>query len=247
MHGAAWSAHAHWLLGHDDAARSSCREAIELARSLDHPYSLAVALAYGAITHQMRGDRAELRGAVAELRELCDRYGFAYYREWALVLDGWCRGGTAGHRPGPARHRQPRSAGSFARMPYWLSLLADLLDRDRRPRRGARDPGRRRRRRAQARDDVWWLPEVLRMRAAHDERRTAAVARLRAAADLAAGARQRRAAAALRTRPRRSAAFARRSRPFPRDADGERPRERCANAPFLASGVRPTATRRRPS
>jgi len=45
VHGTAWSAHAHWLLGDDDAALSASRNAIELARSIDHPYNLAVALA----------------------------------------------------------------------------------------------------------------------------------------------------------------------------------------------------------
>ena len=47
VHSMAWAAHAHWLLGHDDEALSSCHEAIKLARAIDHPYSLAVALAYG--------------------------------------------------------------------------------------------------------------------------------------------------------------------------------------------------------
>ena len=56
MHGTALAAHAHWLLGHDDEALAACREAITLARAVDHPYSLAVALAYGGITHQMRHD-----------------------------------------------------------------------------------------------------------------------------------------------------------------------------------------------
>ena len=54
VHATAWAAHAHWLLGHDADALSACNEAIKLARTIDHPYSLAVALAYGAITHQMR-------------------------------------------------------------------------------------------------------------------------------------------------------------------------------------------------
>ena len=49
VHGTAWAAHAHWLLGHDAEALSSCNDAIKLARAIDHPYSLAVALAYGAI------------------------------------------------------------------------------------------------------------------------------------------------------------------------------------------------------
>ena len=63
VHGKAWAAHAHWLLGHDADALSACREAIGLARSIDHPFSLAVALAYGCITHQVRNDMTGLRDA----------------------------------------------------------------------------------------------------------------------------------------------------------------------------------------
>src|SRR6266571_3030964 len=85
-------------------ARRRCpvqlRGRIRLGREIEHPYSLAVALAYGAITHQMRRDMAELGDTVGELRELCDRYEFAYYREWGLVLDGWSRADESGcHRP----------------------------------------------------------------------------------------------------------------------------------------------------
>ena len=96
MHGTAWAAHAHWLLGNDDDALATSHEAIRLARSIDRPYSPAVALAYGCITHQMRHDLPELKAAVNELRGLCERYGFAYYREWALILHGWSAGDEAG-------------------------------------------------------------------------------------------------------------------------------------------------------
>ena len=58
VHGVAWSAHAHWLLGNSEKAIASCREAVELARSKDHPYSLAVALGFSATTHQLVHDRA---------------------------------------------------------------------------------------------------------------------------------------------------------------------------------------------
>ena len=183
VHSMAWAAHAHWLLGHDDDARSSCLEAIRLARAVDHPYSLAVALAYGSITHQMRHDMSELRDTVGELRDLCDRYGFAYYREWGLVLDGWSR--TDG--PGVDLARRGignlKSEGSFARMPYWLSLLADLLARGNRPgaARATLDAALVA---GHTHDDKWWLPEVMRMRAAYDDD-DAAISRLRAAAQMA--------------------------------------------------------------
>jgi DNA-binding SARP family transcriptional activator/tetratricopeptide (TPR) repeat protein len=183
VHGTAWAAHAHWLLGNDDDALSACDGAIRLARSIDHPFCLAVALAYGSITYQMRGDMAELRDAVAELRELCGRYGFAYYREWALILDGWSR--TDGPGTGLAQRGidNLRSEGAFARMPYWLSLSADLAMRSGSPdtARATLDAAIAA---AHAHDDVWWLPEVMRMRATHDDDK-AAVARLRSAAQLA--------------------------------------------------------------
>jgi len=183
VHGTAWAAHAHWLLGHDDEALSSARSAIELARAIDHPYSLAVALAYGVITHQMRRDMSELRVTVAELRDLCERYGFAYYREWGLILDGWCRQDESGIGLVQDGIKNLKSEGSFARMPYWLALLADLTGAHNRP-----DVARATLDAAvvagQARRDLWWMPEVLRMRAAYDDD-AAAVSRLHSAARMA--------------------------------------------------------------
>jgi DNA-binding SARP family transcriptional activator/tetratricopeptide (TPR) repeat protein len=183
VHGTAWAAHAYWLLGRDDEALSACREAINLAREVDNPWSLAVALAYGGVTRQMRRDVPELKDTVAELRELCDRYDFAYYREWALILDGWSRAGEPGI--GLAQHGidNLKSQGSFARMSYWLSLLADLLERAGRPdaARATLDAALAT---GHSHHDVWWLPEVMRMRAAYDGEQAAA-ARLRSAAQLA--------------------------------------------------------------
>ena len=183
VHGTAWAAHAHWLLGHDDEALSSCDDAISLARAIDHPYSLAVALAYGSITHQMRNDLPRLAGTVTELRELCDRYSFAYYREWGLILDGWAAGDEAGIELARRGIGNLKSAGSFARMPYWLSLLADLSARSGQPgaARATLDAALAA---GYAHDDRWWLPEVLRMRAAYDDAEPA-IARLRSAAQMA--------------------------------------------------------------
>jgi len=184
VHGTAWAAHAHWLLGHDDDALASCDDAIKLARAIDQPYSLAAALAYGSITSQMRHDKAQLTDTAGELRELCDRHGFAYYREWGLVLQGWSRADESGIALARQGIGNLRSQGAFARMPYWLSLLADLLARS-----GQHDAARATLDAAlitgQAHDDVWWLPEVIRMRARHDEDELVALSRLHAAADLA--------------------------------------------------------------
>lgn len=181
VHGTAWSAHAHWLLGHEPAAARECRAAIVLARAIEHPYSLAVALAYGAITAQLRGDRDSLRHTVDELRELCERYAFAYYREWGLVLDGWYHRDERGVEQGIATLR---AQGSLTRMPYWLALLADVHADRGRPAaaRAALDAALAD---GHARRDLWWLPEVMRLRARYDTEPQTAADRLRAAADLA--------------------------------------------------------------
>ena len=179
----AWAAHAHWLLGHDEEAQASADRAIATARALEDPYNLALALAYGAVGDQMRHDLPRLRNTVGELRELCDRYDFAYYREWGLILDGWSRADGPCLDLAQQGIGNLKAEGSFTRMPYWLSLLADLLagldrlDAARANLDAALVAAR-------AHDDLWWLPEVMRMRAAYDDEE-AAVARLRAAARLA--------------------------------------------------------------
>jgi DNA-binding SARP family transcriptional activator len=185
VHTRAFAAHAHWLLGHDGLARASSLEAIDRARSLDHQYSLAVALSYAGITQQMRSDRVELLATVTELRELCGRYGFGYYREWGLILEGWCRGGEAGVELARRGINNLKSEGSFARMPYWLALLAELQAATGRP-EAARATLDAAVAGARARSDVWWLPEVERMRAHHANTVGVDADRLRAAAKLAA-------------------------------------------------------------
>ncbi|WP_433030946.1 ATP-binding protein [Actinomycetospora sp. CA-053990] len=183
VHGAGWAAHAHWLLGDDDRARWTAAETVALARRIEHPYSTAVALAYDAVTHQLRDDRPALEASVAELTELCERYGFAYYREWAPLLIGWARGGAEGAETAHRGIDGLRATGAFFRMPYWLTLVADIAQR-----RGHRDEARAvldaAVADARSRQDVWWLPEVLRRRAALDDG-PGAVGRLRVAADLA--------------------------------------------------------------
>ena len=183
VHGMAYAGHAHWLLGHDDDALDACREAVRLARTIDHPYSQAVALAYAGITHQMRHDLSELSNTINDLRKLCDRYDFAYYREWAMILDGWSRPGSSGIDLVRRGISNLKSEGAFARMPYWLSLLADLSARDNQPgtARATLDAALAS---GRMHDDVWWLPEVMRMRAAYDQEQ-AAIARLLSAAQMA--------------------------------------------------------------
>ena len=235
VQGTAWAAHAHWLLGHDDDALSSCHSAITLARAIGPPVQPGGGA--GLRRHHPPDARrlSELRGTVAELRELCERYGFAYYREWALILDGWSRADESGLDLARRGISNLKSAGSFARMPYWLSLLADLSARSGRPdaARATLDAALAA---GQAHDDVWWLPEVMRMRAAYDDAE-AALSRLRSAAQLASAHGS---VALLRRCERDLAARGARRRVSRRSPGGlrrARGRERCANGAGPSFGV----------
>ncbi|HET7221185.1 MAG TPA: hypothetical protein VFJ02_24185, partial [Vicinamibacterales bacterium] len=159
----AWSAHALYLLGDERRALERAEQAVSLARRQNHAFSEALALAYAALLHQMRGDADHVMPSAEAAVALCDRYGIAYYGDWALALIGWARGQQ---RPAEGieiietaltrldRHR------AQARRPYYLSLLADTNSR-----LGNRD-------RASAivdtaidlaiaRGDAWWLPAML--------------------------------------------------------------------------------------
>jgi DNA-binding SARP family transcriptional activator len=183
VHGLAWSAHAHWLLGNSEQAVAKCREAVDLARSADHPYSLAVALGYAATTHQLIDDRVGAAEAASELISLCERYSFSFYGQWGVVVDGWVRGGEAGLVRIQQGIDKLRSAGQNARMPYWLYLLADVMVQVGRTAaaRGILDAALAA---AEQHDERWWMPEVLRARARLLSR-DAAVPMLRQAAILA--------------------------------------------------------------
>jgi hypothetical protein len=93
---------------------------------------------------------------------LCERYGFAYYGDWASVLIGWARGQNdprEGVRIIEAALTRLDANRAQARRPYYLSLLAETY--------------RRLNERAQTqiildraiemavdRGDVWWLPAL---------------------------------------------------------------------------------------
>ncbi|MBP2414538.1 DNA-binding SARP family transcriptional activator/tetratricopeptide (TPR) repeat protein [Arthrobacter stackebrandtii] len=172
VHARAWDAHAHWLAGDDGGALVLARESVDRATRAGHPYSLAVALAFRAVLFQMRmdpsggapGERARLGVLARELEELCARRSFAYYGDWGTILRGWAAGGMDGVeviRGGIARLQ---ASQAFARMPYWHSLLAQALAACGRHKEAAAvlDGAESA---AVQRDDLWWLPEILRQQA----------------------------------------------------------------------------------
>lgn len=164
VHARAWSSHAHWLIGQPQEAAHWSQWAIDRAEDVDHPYSLAVALAYATMHAQFREDRDAVRDLAERTTELCHRYGFAYYGEWGEILRGWAIGDTEGTHVIERALRALDGQGAMARRPYYLWLLADCQSRTGHPEpaKAVLDQATQR---ARAADDVWWLPELLRSRA----------------------------------------------------------------------------------
>jgi DNA-binding SARP family transcriptional activator len=162
VHGRAWSAHAFWHLGRDEEALHWCNWAISRAEDIGHPYSLAVALSYAAMTHQFRRDVPQTLEFARRVQEICARYDFAYYGNWGLILAGWCTGGRDGAEQIRAGLGQLRDQGAMARHPYYLALLAETLMSARQP-EAAGAVLESARAAAAVHDDRWWLPELYRL------------------------------------------------------------------------------------
>ena len=122
-----WGAHVLWLEGRTATASEWSNRAITLAESLGGPYMKMIAQSYAAILDQFNGDVEAMLEHAAVAAELCDRYGFAYYREWHVILGAWAE--RAADVDSPTRIERAleelRSIRGLARRPYYLSLLAD--------------------------------------------------------------------------------------------------------------------------
>jgi DNA-binding winged helix-turn-helix (wHTH) protein/tetratricopeptide (TPR) repeat protein len=136
----AFGAVALWLLGRPQEAMDASERSLELARRLDQPSSLAVALHFAAMLHQCRGDAAATaHWAQAEI-DLAAEEGFSFWLAGGQVFRGWARVaascGTAGAGDAEAGLADIRrgldawlATGSRTYHTYFLGLLADALQR----------------------------------------------------------------------------------------------------------------------
>jgi adenylate cyclase len=134
---AAFGAVALWLLGRPQDALAASERSLELARRLDQPSSLAVAMHFAAMLHQCRGDAAATaQWAQAEI-DLAAEEGFSFWLAGGQVFRGWARvasnsdgdGGEAGLADIRRGLEAWIATGSRTYHSYFLGLLADALQR----------------------------------------------------------------------------------------------------------------------
>ena len=84
-----------WVLGYPDQALQGMEETLALAQRLAHPFSLAQALHFSALLHQLRREPQAARAQAEAALALCTEQGFGHV--WGP--------GACSHGAGPSRSR----------------------------------------------------------------------------------------------------------------------------------------------
>jgi class 3 adenylate cyclase/predicted ATPase len=124
-----YTANVLWHHGYADQARRTSREAIALARTLDHPFTLAYALVLAAVNCQFCHEVDEMETLVEAASALSSEHGITYFVAWAPILHGWTLAARGKIDEGIAEQRRGIDAyvatGAALALPYFLVLLAD--------------------------------------------------------------------------------------------------------------------------
>jgi class 3 adenylate cyclase/tetratricopeptide (TPR) repeat protein len=129
-----YSAWAHWESGDAQEARSRIGRVIELARALQHRFSLAEAFCFAASVHMFCGDHGLALQHADSAAAICEEDGFTVWLAHARIMRGhaWAHLGDvqAGIAEMEQGYRLWISTGAAVTRPFYLALQAEtrLLD-----------------------------------------------------------------------------------------------------------------------
>jgi predicted ATPase len=114
-----------YLVGSCDTAASDMQSALDLAASLDHPYSMAYALHHAALLDLWRMDIAGVAGRAAAMVAITDVHDFRTWQALAYVWEGLARVATGEAEAGMARLEEGFDLyqGLSAPPVFWAGLL----------------------------------------------------------------------------------------------------------------------------
>jgi DNA-binding SARP family transcriptional activator/predicted ATPase len=126
----AWQAHALWCLGYPQQALNRGLDAVKLVQDLDQPFNQALASAYLAMLQQLRAEEVVVRKLAEEALALTSMFQAPYYHVWATILVSYAQ---ALEQPGQEHIRrlhasiaELKASSTRLRLPYYLSLLAQV-------------------------------------------------------------------------------------------------------------------------
>ena len=161
--------HAQWLTGSPGAAERTSLMVVQYAREAGHELSLSIALAWVSLVFFWAGRDEECRRHSSMLSDLVERHGIVTWRPIAT----FCRGALAAmHDETRAEGievleqtiAECRAIGHIARLPYFISVLAEALARHGRL-HDAESKIDEALEMATQGNDNWSFPELLRTRA----------------------------------------------------------------------------------
>jgi predicted ATPase len=121
----------HFYLGHPDRALAVSEEAVALAKRVDHPLSLALALFFAGICHVQRGELDRTRERSEEVVVLAEQVGLPFYLGLGRAFRGGAQVRSGEGEAGIAEMRQAiielAGIGSGIGASQILFWLADSL------------------------------------------------------------------------------------------------------------------------
>ena len=120
------------MLGYPDQALRRSQDAVDLARELSHPTTVAHALYLSAMFRQFRRERPETQELAEELEGVAAEHGLPTYLAGGTALRGWALAEGGQGEKGCAQIRQGLAASGPNMTwwrPYFRVLLAEACDR----------------------------------------------------------------------------------------------------------------------
>lgn len=162
--------HAQWLTGSPDTALNTARATVEYALRTRHHLSLGNALSWVCPVFYWTGRHEECARYVAMLDDQANRHGFDVRRPVAMFYRAALRCAQEDAAADEIEHveraiEEFHATGHLARLPYYLGVLAELQARQGRLGEAGITIGAALDR-ANAKNDRWCAPELLRVHAA---------------------------------------------------------------------------------
>jgi predicted ATPase len=120
------------ILGYQDRAAARMRECLDLARSIDHPLSVAMAYNFAATLHQCRRETRIVQELEDVRLEYSTRHDFELFRLLGEIYRGWLLAEEGRREEGAARIHQGlalyQMIGAELGRPTFLGILAEVCD-----------------------------------------------------------------------------------------------------------------------
>jgi predicted ATPase len=128
------------LLGYPDQALKRSQEALVVAQEVIHPFSVAAAQTFFALTHQFRHEGQAAQEQAEAAVELSAQQGFPFFLAFGIIMIGWARVEQGQVEEGISQVRQGiaayRATGAELGMTRWIALLAEAWGKAGQPEEG---------------------------------------------------------------------------------------------------------------